>query len=344
MHISNGEPFISLETAANCFDEFALLSDKNKYIEHIANELDLYTYVFDICKVSASDGAGTTLTRKISGMCKVGFDYGGEWQDKIKVRLELCHFSSVQNQNLIGYSITPIDHHITLHNYLACSKIYLPDFIIYAKEVGIDLNVAFVEAIISDDSTFRELKRLSKIAPDGNFNLKQAANKYLKYCDGILEETIIAACELASARYDTVNQQTNPPEEIAREKLNDISEFFSDTKVTNETIEQFKKTLPDVWQEALFSKPSRVIEDLKNNNIDSNFLSTREKDNLYKTIGLLSLAIAKKNPNRFGDINNINANQIYKTLLEFLPLEPIGLGDKTVRTKVKQGVELLRDS
>lgn len=77
--------------------------------------------------------------------------------------------------------------------------------------------------------------------------------------------------------------------------------------------------------------------------LDNN-LSTREKDNLYKTIGLLSLAIAKQNSKRFGDIHDINASQIYKALEEFLPEDPIGLGDKTVRTKIKQGVYLLKNS
>jgi hypothetical protein len=356
MFVSNGELFIKLNVAARAFYYYDLCfcDPSNEHFEHLETSLDLYIFINGIGNIltpknSTIDNILKLVPKKINGMCVVevnhpSYELATYHCVQPTINLKTSPFVESINQELIGYSFKPIDNYINYDNYFGLSYVQLTKFLKHAKEVGVTIDAKFLEEVIINDNKFSELKRLSKQQANAVFNLNQAANSYLPYFNGVLIETIIEGCALASARYDRINQKKKSPQEIVKAKLNDISELFSETKVTNETIEQFKKTLPDVWREALFNKPSRVIEDLKNNNIDSNGLSTREKDNLYKTVGLLSLAIAKKNPNRFGDINNINANQIYKTLLEFLPVEPIGLGDKTVRTKVKQGVELLRDA
>jgi hypothetical protein len=261
MLISNDEPFVKLEVAAKAFFSYDIFcaEPSTRHFEQLEIWLDLYAFIYGVCNISTP--ANPTLQvksgispKKISGMCKTKLCYNISdpyHPTPPSVSLVISPFSGV-NLNLNNCDVYPIEEDLNHKNYYARSYVRLTKLIEHAKEVGVDLDAIFLEEIISEDSQFRELKRLSKIAPDGAFNLKQATNMYLKYFDGILEETIIAACELASARYDRINQQTKTPQEIAKENLDDISELFSNTTATTENIEQFKSALPDVWQKALF--------------------------------------------------------------------------------------------
>jgi hypothetical protein len=357
MLISNDEPFIKLDTATKAYFHNELrLDDLNlKHYKHLESYLNLYAFINGVCDIKRPapppiENAFSTTPKKIKGMCKadlVHSPFSTVTGSPSTTIIKLTTSSFIENFPLkfVDCLAEPIDNYITPDNYFDCVFVRLSEFITHVKDTGIEINILFLEPIILNDDSFRELKMISNKHIDSKFNFKQAANQYLKYFNGVLEQTIIDACEYAGDIYDHENK-ANETESITKTNIKDIAKLINETAPTNENIELLKSDIPDVWREALFDDPddlSKGITDLNNNSIDSKDLTTRERNSLYKVIGLLSLAIAKKNPKRFGNVSKINANQIYETLIEFLPIEPVGLGDKTVRTKIKKGVEALRD-
>lgn len=356
MIISNGEPFIRLEEAAKayffheCFVDEPLL----KHFEHIGSCLSVYAYIQGVCNIFPSAGltfesdGAFELVKKINGMCKIvlnqpSFELSTYHGAKPSISLSVSSFLAVIPSNLVGSLIIPIDNHINYDNHFNHSYVHLPEFINHAKDVGVEIDVFFLEAIIINDSSFRELKRLSKKGVDGKFNLKQAVSEYLQYFDGVLEETIIQACELASTTYDRQHQETKPPKEKNKDNIDEITEIFSDTAATTENIEQFKNSLPDVWREALFVNSKEMITNIESNCTNKNDPSDKERSNLSKTIGLFTLAFTTLKGNKFGSAENPNAKQIANELEKFLPENSYGLGERTIRGRIKEGINSLKD-
>ncbi len=350
MLISNGEPFIRLEVAARAFyyDELFLKEPDVIHFENLSSWLDLYAYVSGICNMNSPTNPQSTdridkLPKKIKGMCNIdesfpSYDAQFNCNAKTIINLKISPFVEGMNNELIGCFIRPIDNYINHDNYFSLSYVHLSEFINLAKEVGVDLNAIFLEEIISDDSTFKELKRLSEKLPSKKFNVKQAANKYLKYFDGILEDTIIQACELASANYERMmkkiyaeaNKGKGTDSTQYNLAENKVVKLLTEKSATIENVELLKNQLSDDWKEALFD--SRISSQ-----------SIKEKDNTLKLIGLLSLFIADKKGISFGSKDKPNVSQIYRSLsllIEQLE-DDSGLKERAVRDKITKGLDLV---
>jgi hypothetical protein len=266
MLIINDEPFITLEVAAKSYYVSELYSALRPelYRDRLARYLTLYDYnvgSYDILLTEEQqlDFFQTRLDRKINGMLEVKVIIPQhiprntpEWGLYSEFKLFISKFSGCNTSDFIGCEAVPIERRMNFSNYLMASFVRLSDLINHAKLSGAEINAFFLEQIIINDSQFRELKRLSKITPDSKFNIKQAAGKYLQHFDGVLEETVVEACEYASASYDRDSQQSKPTKENHENNIYDISELLSDTRVNNENIEQLKSALPDAWREVLF--------------------------------------------------------------------------------------------
>lgn len=359
MIIINGEPFIKLKVAVEAFfsDVLWFDNDTNVYLEKLSSVLVVFHHVNEVCDIYKKQtiqgniqGFGEDLPaqdyiglQKISGMCTVDLIkmYGYE---SLKIKLKISSFLKNKLPEFVGCEVRPISHQLDAHNYFRCCCVHLPDFLAYARDTDVEIDASFLAEIIFDDRYFSTQKMLSKKLYDNKFNTKEAANKYLQHFDGVLEETIIQACELASVRYDRINQQTKTPEDIAKDHLNKITSIFSDTNPTTENIEQFKSALPDVWQKALFDGSKEGINDTVDNKFTSNKGSTKERDNLFKTIGLLALAFVEQNKsNRFGSKEKPTIDPIAKELEKYLPENSAGLGNRAIRERLSKGVDTLKN-
>ena len=232
---------------------------------------------------------------------------------KPSVTLNVSPFIESIATDLVGSYIRPVDNHINYNNYLGFSFVQLSKFINHAKDANVEINSVFL-----------------------------AANKYLKYFDGVLEQTIIQACEYASDAYDR-QEKVDALEQVDTSNIADILKIIKDTPPTTQNIEQLKSALPDDWREALFANLSKIFISPTSDVIEKNSLSSKEQANLYKTIGLLTKAFVHGNGTNFGSVENPNANKIKEHLDQFLPKEPVGLGDRAIRERIKKGVYSLKD-
>jgi hypothetical protein len=274
MLVSNGELFIKLNVAARAFYYYDLCfcEPSNEHFEHLETSLSLYIFINGIGDIlspsnpNIDDNLGR-VPKKINGMCVVQVNYPSyelatHHGVKPNISLKTSPFVENINQELIGYSFMPIDKCINYDNYFDLSYVHLTKFLNHAKEVGVSIDANFLEEIIINDNRFTELKRLSKQQKNVVFNLNQAADIYLPYFEGVLTETIIEGCALASAQFDRVYKikENKLASEVIKNDIYKISEIFNRLTATSENIEQFKNTLPDNWREALFNYPENNIQ------------------------------------------------------------------------------------
>lgn len=260
MFVSNGELFIKLNVAARAFYYYDLCfcDPSNEHFEHLETSLDLYIFINGIGNIltpknSTIDNILKLVPKKINGMCVVevnhpSYELATYHCVQPTINLKTSPFVESINQELIGYSFMPIDNYINYDNYFGLSYVQLTKFLKHAKEVGVTIDAKFLEEVIINDDKFSELKRLSKQQANAVFNLNQAANSYLPYFNGVLIETIIEGCALASARYD---RQVKT--EIGEIPIHELSKFVCNSPPTSENISQFKNFLPKAWQDALFN-------------------------------------------------------------------------------------------
>jgi hypothetical protein len=361
MIISNDEPFIDFQVAAEAFfhDITWFEGVQNEHLTHLSSWLKLYLDISGVCNVyapakSTPNDKIDRFPKNIQGMCTVEIEsfhyiktpnYSGDHFSEVepKIIITISPFINKPLPELVGCSIIPIQAYINHDNYLRFSFVRLSELINHAREVGIEINASFLEPIISNDPQFSELKRLSKKSLESKFNIKQAANKYLKYFDGVLEEIIIQACELASVQYDRLSEAITPVEKSTNSNIDGILKLFSDTPFSLESIEQLKNTLPNTWREALFPNPNEMIANLESSYITNNDQSDRERSNLFKTIGLLTLAFTELKGIKFGSSEKPNINQIANELGRFLPENSYGLGERTIRGRIKEGINSLKN-
>jgi hypothetical protein len=355
LNICNDEPFIKLNTAANAYFGMELWAEdaSEKHFEHLHKFLDLYVHIYGICDIYPSaalafesDGV-PKVAKNINGMCEVlinhpTYDAVTYRGTKPSVTLNVSPFIESIAADLVGGYLIPVDNYINYNNYWGFSFVQLSKFINHAKETGIEIDALFLEPIITADNSFCELKRLSNKNLNAEFNPKQAANKYLKYFGGVLEKTIIKACKYASDAYDR-QEKVDALEQVDTSNIADILKIIKDTPPTTQNIEQLKSALPDDWRDALFANLSKVSISPTSDVIENNSLSSKEQDNLYKTIGLLTKAFVHGNGTNFGSVENPNANKIKEHLDQFLPKEPVGLRDRAIRERIKRGVYSLKD-
>ena len=352
MDICNGEPFIKLETAVKAYFGVELLVDdiSEKHFEFIECYLDSYVYVFGVCDVytpanPSEECKVVRFPKLMNGMAKVKIDpepFTPENGQGYTLERRVSPFMDNISPDLVGCYIQPINDSFKNGDNLKRCYVRLSEYINHAKNTGIQIDVLFLGELIINDDSFGHLKRLSKKTYEGQFDLKQAANKYLKYFDGVLEQTIIQACEYASDTYDQ-QERSNNLEQVNTSNVNDILKIINDTPPTVQNIEQLKRELPDDWREALFVNLSETFISPTSDNIDKNSFSSKEQENLYKTIGLLTKAFVNKNGTNFGSVENPNANKIREHLDQFLPKEPVGLSDRAIRERIKKGINSLKE-
>lgn len=70
-------------------------------------------------------------------------------------------------------------------------------------------------------------------------------------------------------------------------------------------------------------------------------LSNAEKVNLLKTTGLLAVALAKTNSRRYTNASGVNVNAIKTDLVALLD-DNAGLGERSIRDRLTNGIELIR--
>lgn len=298
MIISNGEPFIKLEVAVKAFFYFDLCFSEpdNRYFEQLEKWLDLYTFVNGIGNIwkpsdPTLEGNVEIVPKKIEGMCKIKVELPSYEQYtyhgvKPIINLSISPFLKNIPPEFINCSVNLVENYINQGNYFRLSYVHLTKFLNHAKEVGVVIDANFLEEIIINDSRFTELKRLSKQRSDGVFSLNQAANGYLPYFDGVLTETIIEGCALASAQYDRKKQieATKTENEVIKDDVYELSEIFSDLPATKENITLLKASLSEVWQEALFNQRPLTAENKVEQTLFPKISHTSENLELLKEV------------------------------------------------------------
>ncbi|XPF93850.1 hypothetical protein ACM9HF_17805 [Colwellia sp. RE-S-Sl-9] len=322
MYISNNEAFIKIGLATKTFyyDELFLAEPEQRYVEYLAQHITFYSFVCGICDVKTPINGSQCSPKRIRGLCEIQISYpsfiasDNYGNPPPLVNLIISDFTENISSELIGSLVSPIDGGINYEAYLFDSYVHLPQFLKLVNDAGVDINLMFLEEIISNDQSFLELKRLSKES-EQTFNFKKAAKKYIKYLPKVSEELIIQACEYASAKYDRINK--------GKVVLSLQSEV-------------------DRMAEALFN-----TENVQNNNLNNNTVikspSTRETDNLYKTIGLLTKALVSTKGNMLGTVDKPTVLQVAKKLEEYLPELQAGLSERAIRERITKGIKLLSE-
>lgn len=336
MIINNGEAFIKLDTAAKAYFNGDLMFDdlNKKHYEHLEKYLDLYIHINSICDIYKPapppiEYAFSTIPKNIKGMCKAELvnptlKTATRNSSTAKIKLSTSRFITNIPLELADCVIRPVDNHLSPDNYFSCAFVRLAEFITHAKVTDIEINILFLKPIIINDDSFCTLKEISNKDIDSEFNFKQAANKYFKHFNGVLEQTIIDACEYASNIYDHENK-VNDTESIAKTNINEIIKLINEAVPTNEDIELFKSNLPDIWQEALFNNEitktdTTIIEALKLDIANKN----KEIDLLKKDIFPImtpKLKAALKAQNNFWLSYDENHPPLQKTIKYFIEKE-----------------------
>lgn len=74
---------------------------------------------------------------------------------------------------------------------------------------------------------------------------------------------------------------------------------------------------------------------------DETPLNTRERDNLYKIIGLLTFALNEKSGNTLKIGDKISSSAVASQLERFIQGDTAGLSSRSLREKIKQGMDLV---
>lgn len=344
MNICNDEPFIKLNTAAKAYFGMELWVEdaSEKHFEHLQNFLDLYVHIYGICNIYPAAGLSfesdgvRTVAKNINGMCEVlinhptyeALTYSGA---KPSVYLTVSPFIESIATDLVGSDLIPVDNHINYNNYLGFSFVQLSEFINHAKDANVEINSVFLAEIILDDCSFRELKRSSNKDIEDTFNLKEAANRYIKYFKGVPEKTIIQACKYASDDYDRQEKALTESSTI-KSNMDNIVKLFNETPITQENIEQLSSNLPDAWRDTLFKGASPAVD------INEQPLSLEDEDTpdkLYLTLSVYKAVWQDFNP----ETTNLPKREQVENIVKIMGVsEPKDI-EAIIRLSIPEGLE-----
>jgi hypothetical protein len=215
------------------------------------------------------------------------------------------------------------------------------------------LDVEFDEVLfISNSEEEIEVGKIRVIAPfwdEGNENIRITYEKHLLDIDSIYAWLMIydepeMAKRINSNELTQYKDDSNKTYPVELDNVTKVVEMLYHTKPTAENIEQFKSSLPDAWEKGLFDGSKECIINPVYDKLTTNKGSTKERDNLFKTIGLLALAfIEQSKSNRFGSKEKPIIDPIAKELEKYLPENSGGLSNRVIRERLSKGLNTLKN-
>ena len=287
MKYCNNEQYLSLKTAVDCI-KGSLNKDNygNPYEEMLIDELPLFTYINDLCKLSSSRKAPQEKKKiLVSGMCSVSIEtspYTGE-----SLLMRVVDETGDKYKDYFNWVVDPINSEIRYHDYTHYSYVSLSSFFSFLATVDIEITYQLLSFIMSRDPLIQTAVINSNEEPIIIIKKHYKGSKIR----GVDEDIIDASIENAKSLIKEAEKKSNKNQILS---------------VDDETP-----------------------------------LNTRERDNLYKIIGLLTFALNEKSGNSLKNGDKISSSAVASQLERFVHGDSAGLSSRSLRNKIKQGMDLV---